>query len=138
MMLSSEMNDFATRLRKHRQMLNVSQQTLAEACGISWRHQRDYESGLLKPNPTYLYALASAGFDLGYLTSGEPTRQPPMGMDQGMFTVLENFRSSTSETKAQIFLSLMIAAAPSHEQQRQEDARLRCEKSRAAANDEAP
>ena len=135
---SFDMSDFAARLRRHRQKLNMSQQALAEACGITWVQQRDYESGFLKPNSTYLYALASAGFDLGYLTGGEPTKQPPRGMDRGTFTVLENFRRSDPETKAEIFLTLMIAAAPSHEQQRQEDARLRCEHSRAAANDESP
>ena len=135
---SFDMSDFATRLRRHRQKLNMSQQALAEACGISWVQQREYESGFLKPHSTYLYALASAGFDLGYLTGGEPTKRLPRGMARGTFTVLENFRHSDPETKAQIFLTLMIAAAPSHEQQRQEDARLRCEHSRAAANDESP
>lgn len=129
------MPDFASRLRKHREQLGLSLQTLAQMCGIGTQDQAAYESGVLKPNRRYLYALAEAGLDLGYLTTGEPSLQLPEGMDRGAFVFLENYRHCSPEAQADIFLTLMIAAAPSQARQAQEAARMRREHPREAAND---
>lgn len=129
-------DDFATRLRNHRQGLNLSQRTLAKMCCISEHDQDAYESGTLHPNRAYLHALADAGLDVGYLTTGEFTPQPPEGMNRGIFIFLTNYRYANPEIKAELRLALMIGAAPRHELYQREATRLRREQSRISANDD--
>ncbi len=134
-MFSFDMSDFASRLRKHRQMLNVSQQTLAETCGISWRHQRDYESGLLKPDSTYLNALAKAGMDVAYLTTGEFQAVGPNRLSQREFAFLQNYEQCSLSGQVEIFVRLMILSAWSHERRESYAALIRLQNARPAAND---
>jgi len=62
--------DISSRLREGREALGLSQQALAEKCGISARSQRNYESGERSPDADYLAAIAAAGFDVLYLLTG--------------------------------------------------------------------
>jgi len=59
------------RLREAREALGLSQQAMAERCGIVVRSQRNYESGERSPDATYLAALAAIGADVTYVLTGE-------------------------------------------------------------------
>lgn len=59
------------RLREAREALGLSQQAMAERCGIVVRSQRNYESGERSPDATYLAALAAIGADVTYILTGQ-------------------------------------------------------------------
>ncbi len=64
------MPTISSRLREQREALELSQQALADKCGISARSQRNYESGERLPDAAYLAALATAGADVLYILTG--------------------------------------------------------------------
>ena len=131
-----DMSDFGSRLSQHRKDLLLVRALLAQRCGISERTQEGYESGRLKPNRQYLLALADAGLDVRYLTTGEYSPKPREGMNEGELTFLLNYQHSDPEVKTQVTLALMIAAAPMHAWLAREQDRMRREQSRGAANDD--
>jgi len=63
--------EICDRLREAREALGLSQQALAERCGITARSQRNYESGERLPDAGYLAAIAAAGADVLYILTGE-------------------------------------------------------------------
>ena len=132
----SDMPDFAARLVRLRHMRGMSQQALAQACGISRQQQQSYESGALGPDAQYLHALADAGLEVVYLTTGEFPSPLPKGMDRRTFAFLDNYRNCSPEVQAEIQLALMIAAAPGHALREQEAARVRRDWPHGAANDD--
>lgn len=104
------MPDFAARLRHHRERLGLSQQTLAERCGISWADQQAYEAGRLAPSASYLQALADAGLEVAYLTTGEWPRRCPEGMSMQEWTLLQNFEAVSPQVRAEVLRVLEDAA----------------------------
>lgn len=107
------MPDFASRLRRYREGVGLSQQTLAERCGISWADQQAYEAGTRSPDASYLQALADAGIEVSYLTTGSfpPTR--PKGVTQAEFVLLQNFEAVSPEARAEV-ARLLEEAARAH------------------------
>ena len=65
------MPDSSDRIREAREALGLSQQALAEKCGVTARSQRNYESGERNPDAAYLAAFASAGADVLYVITGQ-------------------------------------------------------------------
>lgn len=65
------MPNFSERLRTERERLVLSQQALAEKCGVTARSQRNYESGERNPDSAYLAAIAAAGADVLYILTGQ-------------------------------------------------------------------
>ena len=65
------MPEICDRLREVREALGLSQQALAERCGITARSQRNYESGERLPDAAYLAAIAAAGADVLYILTGQ-------------------------------------------------------------------
>ncbi|WOI46991.1 helix-turn-helix transcriptional regulator [Acidovorax sp. BLS4] len=130
------MSDFADRLRNLRQMRELSPQALAQVCGISYESQQAYEAGLVGPNARYLQALADAGLEVAYLTTGEFPSPRPEGMDRKTFAFLDNYRHCSPEAQAEIYLTLMISAAPNLARQEREAARVRFDQPRDAANED--
>lgn len=65
------MPNISDRLREARETLGLSQQALAEKCGITARSQRNYESGERSPDAAYLAAFAGLGADVTYVLTGE-------------------------------------------------------------------
>lgn len=77
------MPTFGDRLREVREAMGLSQQELADRCGVTMRSQRNYEKGERNPDSAYLAAIAAAGADVLYLLTGQ--RQgglSPMSMSQ--------------------------------------------------------
>jgi transcriptional regulator with XRE-family HTH domain len=89
------------RLRSQREALGLSQQALAEICGITARSQRNYESGERLPDAAYLAALSAAGADVLYILTGQRSqpiaplldnyRNAPAGVQSGVKTTLGAF-----------------------------------------------
>ena len=70
--------NFFDRLREERERLALSQQALAEKCGVTARSQRNYESGERNPDSAYLAAIAAAGADVLYILTGQRMGGAPM------------------------------------------------------------
>ncbi|WP_081818755.1 helix-turn-helix domain-containing protein [Pseudomonas sp. PH1b] len=62
---------FGDRLRKERERLELSQQQLADCCGVTMRSQRNYEKGERQPDVSYLSAFEQAGGDVLYIVTGK-------------------------------------------------------------------
>ena len=71
------MPEICDRLREVREALGLSQQALAERCGITARSQRNYESGERLPDAAYLAAIAAAGADVLYILTGQRSQPVP-------------------------------------------------------------
>lgn len=59
------------RLREERERLRLSQQELADKCGVTMRSQRNYEKDERLPDAGYLTALQDAGADVTYVLTGD-------------------------------------------------------------------
>lgn len=71
------MPEISSRLREGREALGLSQQALADKCGISARSQRNYESGERLPDAAYLAALVSLEMDVLYILTGQRSQPVP-------------------------------------------------------------
>lgn len=78
------MPDSSDRIREAREALGLSQQALAEKCGVTARSQRNYESGERNPDAAYLAALAAAGADVLYVLTGQPKAAATTAAAQGI------------------------------------------------------
>lgn len=72
------MPDLSDRIREAREALGLSQQAIAEKCGVTARSQRNYESGDRLPDAGYLAALAAAGADVRYILTGQRDGPAPV------------------------------------------------------------
>lgn len=88
------MRTLGDRLIEERQRLQLTQQSLAAACGVSGRSQINYEKGDRQPDAIYLAALAAIGADVLYVLTGlRPTGAPVLTPEET--ALLDNFRHST-------------------------------------------
>ncbi|APC18568.1 hypothetical protein BLL42_23695 [Pseudomonas frederiksbergensis] len=62
---------FGERLREERERLGLSQQQLADLCGVTMRSQRNYEKGERQPDASYLGAFSQSGGDVLYIITGK-------------------------------------------------------------------
>ncbi len=69
------------RLRAERERRGLSQQELADLCGVTMRSQRNYEKAERQPDAAYLAALAAAGMDMAYIVTGQRASGLPMPGD---------------------------------------------------------
>lgn len=81
------MPDLSDRIREAREALGLSQQALAEKCGVTARSQRNYESGERNPDAAYLTALAAAGANVLYVLTGQPIAETTSAAAQGIDAV---------------------------------------------------
>lgn len=65
--MSSNPDEFGSRLRKKREEMGLSQAAFAEMAGVHRRSQINYEAGKRQPTLEYLKALDRAGVDLSQL-----------------------------------------------------------------------
>lgn len=69
------------RLRAERERRRLSQQELADLCGVTMRSQRNYEKSERQPDAAYLAALAATGMDMPYIVTGQRASGLPMPGD---------------------------------------------------------
>ena len=105
------MPEICDRLREEREALGLSQQALAERCGITARSQRNYESGERLPDAGYLAAIAAAGADVLYILTGQRTGgasapPPPRAVSEGDRILLDNFHAAPAQVQAGVKTTL--------------------------------
>ncbi len=107
------MPQIADRLKSQREALGLSQQALAERCGISARSQRNYESGERVPDADYLNAVAAAGGDVLYVVTGVRSeahaRLASVRTAAEMAKKLGGTPEQMAKTQEAIFMQLMSA-----------------------------
>ena len=105
------MPEICDRLREEREALGLSQQALAERCGITARSQRNYESGERLPDAGYLAAIAAAGADVLYILTGQraggaSAPPPPRAVSEGDRILLDNFHAAPAQVQAGVKTTL--------------------------------
>ena len=122
------MPEICDRLREVREALGLSQQALAERCGITARSQRNYESGERLPDAAYLAAIAAAGADVLYILTGQraggaSAPPPPRAVSEGDRILLDNFHAAPAQVQAGVKTALgAFASAGSARRGRQDKA----------------
>ena len=106
------MPNFFDRLREERERLALSQQVLAEKCGVTARSQRNYESGERNPDSAYLAAIAAAGADVLYVLTGERDGPAPVTLSAEEETMLAYFREASKEVRRAALGALLGASVP--------------------------
>ena len=115
------MPDFSERLRTERERLKLSQQALAEKCGVTARSQRNYESGERNPDSAYLAAIAAAGADVLYILTGQRSgvaaaapvaAEPAAQLSRRALAVAQNYEATSEEGKKIIEAAAFAAAKP--------------------------
>ena len=96
------MPEICDRLREVREALGLSQQALAERCGITARSQRNYESGERLPDAGYLAAIAAAGAYVLYILTGQRSQPVPPAQElpRQEQEWLALYRNSSEEVRA--------------------------------------
>ena len=105
------MPEICDRLREVREALGLSQQALAERCGITARSQRNYESGERLPDAAYLAAIAAVGADVLYILTGQRTGgasapAPARAVSEGDRVLLDNFHAAPAQVQAGVKTTL--------------------------------
>jgi transcriptional regulator with XRE-family HTH domain len=99
------------RLKTERENLGLSQQALADACGISARSQRNYESGERSPDADYLAAIAKAGADVRYILTGSREGPAPEVLTSEERVMLDYFRQASPQVR-KAALGALLSSAP--------------------------
>lgn len=96
---------FGERLKEERKRLDLTQQALADACGVSKRQQLYYEADQW-PGGAYLAAAAALGIDVNYVLTGKRAGQMNNPQDA---LLLAAFRTASPEIKRVVMAALGAA-----------------------------
>lgn len=88
----------------------MSQQALAEQCGVTARSQRNYESGERLPDAGYLAALQAAGVDVLYVLTGERSGAHP-AHDAAEQVLLDSYRRCNAQARQHLIQTAALLAA---------------------------
>lgn len=90
--------------------MGLSQQVLAERCGVGARTQRNYEAGERLPDAAYLAAFAEAGGDVLYVVTG--SRDPDhAALDAAERVLLDSYRRCNAQARANLIQTAALLAA---------------------------
>lgn len=105
--------NFFDRLREERERLALSQQALAEKCGVTARSQRNYESGERNPDSAYLAAIAAAGADVLYILTGQRAGGAPSvpALDAAEQVLLDSYRRCGATAKQNLIQTAALLSA---------------------------
>ena len=105
--------NFFDRLREERERLALSQQALAEKCGVTARSQRNYESGERNPDSAYLAAIAAAGADVLYILTGQRAGGTPSVpvLDAAEQVLLDSYRRCGATAKQNLIQTAALLSA---------------------------
>lgn len=105
--------NFFDRLREERERLALSQQALAEKCGVTARSQRNYESGERNPDSAYLAAIAAAGADVLYILTGQRAGGAPSvpALDAAEQVLLDSYRRCKPEARVNLIQTAALLSA---------------------------
>lgn len=102
------MPSLGERLRGERDRLGMSQQELADECGVTMRSQRNYEKDERQPDASYLLGLARAGADVMYVLTGErsaPDKAAHLPADEQL--LLEAYRGLPATARKTLLADLL-------------------------------
>lgn len=100
--------DLGKRLKEERQRLELTQQAMAEACGVSKRAQLNYESGDQLPGGGYLAATAGLGVDVVFVLTGN--RAAAGSAEEAL--LLAAYRNASPEVKRVVLAALGAKVSP--------------------------
>lgn len=100
-----------SRLREERDRLQLSQQELADACGVTMRSQRNYEKDERLPDAAYLAALTQVGVDALYVLAGDRSFEPGPSLTAEEQVMLDHYRAASREVR-KAALGALIGAGP--------------------------
>ena len=93
--------DFGERLKAERKRLDLTQQAMAEACGVSKRQQLYYEADQW-PGGAYLAQAAKLGVDVGFVLTG--ARAAAGSPEEALLVAA--YRNATPEVKRVVLAAL--------------------------------
>ncbi|MDR5803432.1 helix-turn-helix transcriptional regulator [Caballeronia sp. LZ001] len=93
------MHNFFVRLKEERERLGMSQQGIADACGVSLRSQQNYEKGERSPDAEYLAALTTVGADVIYVLTGKRPESSVSTLSPRAKALLDNYEHSSEEAR---------------------------------------
>jgi transcriptional regulator with XRE-family HTH domain len=93
--------EFGERLKAERKRLDLTQQAMADACGVSKRQQLYYEADQW-PGGAYLAQAAKLGVDVGFVLTG--ARAAAGSPEEGLLVAA--YRSATPEVKRIVLAAL--------------------------------
>ena len=104
------MSSISDRLREQRDAIGLSQQALADACGISLRSQQNYEKGLRSPDADYLAALHAQEVDVLYILTGQHNPATPT-LDAAERVLLDSYRRCKPDGRANLIQTAALLSA---------------------------
>lgn len=91
--MEKDLQEVGARLKAERERLGLSQDQMAESCGVSRPTQYRYESGKSSPTGDYVNAAAKIGVNVQYVLVGSGTL--PVKLTAKETTLIDLFRLST-------------------------------------------
>lgn len=91
--MQNDSHAVGVRLKAERERLGLSQEQMAEHCGVSRPTQYRYESGKGSPTGDYVNAAASVGVNVQFVLAGSGTL--PVKLTTKETTLIDLFRLST-------------------------------------------
>tara|TARA_Y100000814_G_scaffold265831_1_gene219368 strand:+ start:284 stop:616 length:333 start_codon:yes stop_codon:yes gene_type:complete len=88
-------------LREERKALGLDQQQIADALDVSLKTVGRWEKNIAIPSDK-LAGLATQGFDVVYVLTGQRMPRPVEGLSERESAVLDNFRSLPEEDRASV------------------------------------
>lgn len=103
MTTAQQEKDFSvcSRLREERKALGLDQQQIADALDVSLKTVGRWEKNIAIPSDK-LAGLATQGFDVVYVLTGQRMPRPAEGLSERESAVLDNFRALPEEDRAAV------------------------------------
>lgn len=112
------MDYFSARLRSERRRMKLNQTEFAALGGVQKQAQFQYEKGMRRPNSDYLVALWTAGVDVHYLLTGQPSTVT-LSVEEGV--LIGGYRELNAGERAGVrALVETIVAAPRRKEENDE------------------
>ena len=107
----SKILSIAERFSAERRRIQISQEELAEICGVKRGMIGLYERGKSKPNADVLAAFMKAGADVHYILLGRREDEPqPVMLAPDEIEIVDGYRASDDAGKEQIRLYVNAVA----------------------------
>ncbi|WP_036662663.1 helix-turn-helix transcriptional regulator [Pandoraea sp. SD6-2] len=113
------MHKIFVRLKEERERLGMSQQALADACGVGLRSQQNYEKGERSPDAQYLASLADTGADVLYVLTGKRAANAQCSISNRARALLDNYEHSSPEGRSAMDqMGVLLAEQGAHSAKR--------------------
>ncbi|MFT3759003.1 helix-turn-helix domain-containing protein [Thauera sp.] len=103
---------FGDRLLEERKRLKLSQEEVAEGCGVTLRSQRNYEKCERSPDAAYLERLAAIGGDVLYILTGQKREEHRQELPADEQLLLDAYRALPVAKRKAVLASLITGATP--------------------------